>query len=491
MSEPMKCPECQAIIPPNAPASLCPKCLFKAGLRSAPSAADSNASSPTMNYDNAMDLPDSDQLAQHFPELELGDLLGRGGMGAVFKARQKKLDRQVALKIILPGSAHDPAFAERFNREARTLARLSHSNIVGVHDFGDIELEQTDGSPTKIYFFLMELVDGANLRQLIQAGELESNQALSIITQICDALQYAHDEGVVHRDIKPENILVDRHGRVKIADFGLAKMQSDKATDYTLTGTHQVMGTPRYMAPEQMEGSRSVDHRADIYSLGVVFYEMLTGELPLGRFDPPSKKAVVDQRWDEVVLRALEKEPQKRYQHASEVKSKVEQMDQAAPDVAVKKLEGQSAADSNLGAPHFGLGMLGLTMTVLGLTMLGIAISPIPQNRVFAFIGMGLAIGGPVLASLAFVDGNRMPAGVKHNMPMMIPGLMMSFVGMVCIVFAMTENRTFSFDSTHAFTWIGCGLFIGGGGFCAIAWEAHREEKKKQQSNESGPAKKT
>ena len=175
-----------------------------------------------------------------------------------------------------------------------------------------------------LYYFLMEYVDGVNLRQLMQAGELTPQQALAIVPQICEALQFAHDEGVVHRDIKPENILLDKRGRVKIADFGLAKLAAGSPEEFTLTGTHQVMGTLRYMAPEQMEGSHAVDHRADIYSLGVVFYEMLTGELPLGRFEPPSKKVEIDVRLDEVVLRALEREPERRYQHASEVKTDVE-----------------------------------------------------------------------------------------------------------------------------------------------------------------------
>ena len=170
----------------------------------------------------------------------------------------------------------------------------------------------------------MEYVHGVNLRQAMQSGGMNPKEALAIVPQICDALQFAHDEGIVHRDIKPENILIDKRGRVKIADFGLAKLLGQEAADQHLTGTQQVMGTLRYMAPEQMEGSKSVDHRADIYSLGVVFYELLTGELPIGRFAPPSKKVQIDVRLDEVVLRALEKEPEQRYQHASEVKTDVQ-----------------------------------------------------------------------------------------------------------------------------------------------------------------------
>ena len=177
----------------------------------------------------------------------------------------------------------------------------------------------------------MEFVDGLTLRQLLDAGKLAPQEALAIVPQICEALQYAHDKGVVHRDIKPENILMDRSGQVKIADFGLAKLVGREAKDFTLTGAGQVMGTPHYMAPEQIEHPQEVDHRADIYSLGVVFYQMLTGELPIGRFAPPSKKVQIDVRLDEVVLRALEKEPELRYQQASEIKTDVETIAQPKP----------------------------------------------------------------------------------------------------------------------------------------------------------------
>jgi serine/threonine protein kinase len=321
---------------------MCPACLLEAGLtgdnsglsaseaqdRSADNAGRDAALSPTTPYRGGFVAPAVEELAPLFPQLELLGLLGQGGMGAVYQARQKKLDRFVALKIIRPESADDPAFAERFMREARTLARLSHPSIVAVHDFGEVEADSESAQP--LYYFVMEYVDGASLRQLIASGELSPEQALTIVPQICEALQYAHDEGVVHRDIKPENILVDLKGRVRIADFGLAKLAARSSEDFTLTATHQVMGTPRYMAPEQMTGSRHVDHRADIYSLGVVLYEMLTGEVPMGQFSPPSQKAAVDIRLDEVVMRALAQEPDRRFQQASELKSSVDHISSPA-----------------------------------------------------------------------------------------------------------------------------------------------------------------
>jgi serine/threonine protein kinase len=269
--------------------------------------------------------PSPADLARHFPQLEILELVGQGGMGAVYKARQPKLDRLLALKILPPEVARDPTFAERFTREARSLARLNHPNIVTIFDFGE-----SDG----LFYFSMEFVDGKNVRQLMEAEELTPSLALQIVPQVCDALRYAHDEGVVHRDIKPENILLDKKGRVKIADFGLAKIVGLSPAYLTLTGTHEVMGTLYYMAPEQMKRSHTVDHRADLYSLGVVFYEMLTGELPVGRFAPPSHKARVDSRLDNIVLRALSREPEHRYQDAADLKKDVDAVKSGEPSPA-------------------------------------------------------------------------------------------------------------------------------------------------------------
>jgi len=322
-----QCPQCGAELKPGVPEGLCPACLLQRGI-----ATEGGAPPGTPPFVPPM-IPD---LAKLFPQLEILELIGKGGMGAVYKARQPALDRLVALKILAPRSGGDLDFAERFTREARALAKLSHPNIVAVHDFGTVgqasslsPSEKTAGKSETgrmpvLHYFIMEYVDGPNLRQIEQAGKLSPRAALEIIPQICAALQFAHDEGIVHRDIKPENILLDKKGRVKIADFGLAKILGQEPKDFRLTGVRDVVGTPHYMAPEQVEKPQTVDHRADIYSLGVVFYEMLTGELPLGKFQPPSQKVQVDVRLDEVVLRSLEKEPARRYQHASEIKTQVE-----------------------------------------------------------------------------------------------------------------------------------------------------------------------
>jgi len=265
-----------------------------------------------------------DQIAPHFPQLEILECLGRGGMGVVYKARQKSLNRFAALKLLAPERVHDAKFAERFAREAQALAALNHPNIVTIYDFG-----QAGG----FYYLLMEFVDGVNLRQLLRVQKFTPEEALAIIPPLCDALQFAHDRGIVHRDIKPENLLLDKSGRVKVADFGVAKIMEPGRADLPVSpdigvvqqhGPTGILGTPGYSAPEQKTDPQRVDSRADIYSMGVVFYEMLTGELPDKRLEPPSRKVHIDVRLDEVVLRALERQPELRYQQASEVKTCVE-----------------------------------------------------------------------------------------------------------------------------------------------------------------------
>ena len=320
-------------------------------------------------------------------------------MGVVWKARQRGLDRVVALKVLPAGAAEQPGFADRFQREARALARLEHPNIVGVHEFG-----VRDGT----FFLVMEFVDGLDMRHALRAGRIGPRDVLRIVPQICDALQYAHDHGVVHRDIKPENVLIDLAGRVKVADFGLAKIVGGDASPQDLTVTGQVMGTPHYMAPEQFEKPTTVDHRADIYSLGVVFYEMLTGELPLGRFPPPSQKFQVDVRFDEVVLRSLEKQPELRWQHASEVKTEVGAI-AAGPAARAERASEPARAPSTTPSAT---ALPGATRRVrLGLALAGLTCISAALVILLAS-GRGSDVAGAVAATLAIVVGFPMIAVV-------------------------------------------------------------------------------
>src|SRR5439155_12510796 len=229
------CQHCGKPLGAKAVQGLCPECFMKVGI-GAGTVADT-ADDPTLRAKAPRFIPPApEQLAPKFPQLEILGLIGHGGMGAVYKARQRQLDRLVALKILPAEVSHDPAFAERLMREARALARLGHPNIVTVHDFGQVE--------GFYYYFLMEFIDGVTLRHLLAEGKLAPREALAIVPQVCEALQYAHDQGVVHRDIKPENILLDKTGRVKIADFGLARPVGTDTGSRRLTQPGEVMGTP-------------------------------------------------------------------------------------------------------------------------------------------------------------------------------------------------------------------------------------------------------
>jgi hypothetical protein len=262
--------------------------------------------------------PDPADLEGEFPDMEILELLGQGGMGAVYKARQKSLDRLTAIKIFPRGLTGDPSFTERFHQEARVLARLSHPHIVAAYEFG-----QSD----RYCYFVMEFVDGITLKQALAGKQIPPGEALAVAHQICEALAFAHDKGIVHRDIKPGNILlegapdspVSQSGRVRVADFGLAKLLEGGALDFSLTASGHRLGTLHYMAPEQVESPDHVDHRADIYAVGVVLYEMLTGELPIGRFPEPSRRADVGPEIDALVLRCLDKSPGNRFQTAREL----------------------------------------------------------------------------------------------------------------------------------------------------------------------------
>ena len=315
---------------------LCPECLIKSGF---PTGVATDSESATQS---AFLPPSLEEMSRLFPQLEILELIGKGGMGAVYKARQKQLNRIVALKILPPSIGSDPAFADRFTREAQALAQLNHPGIVSLHEFG-------------------------------QAG----------------GLHYA------------------------VVDGG----------SESLTENGKVLGTPNYLSPEQIEHPSEVDHRADIYALGVVFYQMLTGELPGKQLQPPSRKVRVDVRLDEIVLHALEKEPDRRYQHASVLKSDVETIASPAnpwlqpanqPSVSGAAVAGACLAPfffismiywdfGSSGGTQAGLGVIATSLgwiALLGTTLLGwVAVSQIRRSE-RRLSGMGLAIADGLVLPL-------------------------------------------------------------------------------------------
>jgi len=270
------------------------------------------------------DLPQPEELNELLPAdaYRVEGLLAKGGMGAVYQGVQLRLHRPVAIKILRRGQGRDLGFEQRFQREAHAMAALNHPNIVSVIDCGE-------AGPDYLYI-VMELVDGADLMEVIRTGRMTQEVALALLPQICDALQFAHDHGIVHRDIKPGNIMLTRDGRVKIADFGLAKRHETESAFHTQQGIG--MGTPAYAAPEQLVAEGRIDHRADIYALGVMIYQMITGELPRGSWKPPSLRTGCDPHWDDIVSQAMESDPRDRYQQASEVKTDVSRIGAGSSD---------------------------------------------------------------------------------------------------------------------------------------------------------------
>lgn len=293
--------------------------------------------------------PSVAELQAALPQYEISEFLARGGMGAVYRGTQRALKHAVAIKVLPPEEVGDDAelrFAERFKHEAQAMARLSHPNIVAVHDAGEVELGRAlapasaaggdsrrledqpryPSSPTLLYF-VMEFIEGADVGQLIASeGRLDPARAARITTAVCEALAFAHEEGIIHRDIKPSNVMIDRKGRVKVADFGLAKVVNVEST--LLTGSNIALGTPDFIAPEALgNGAALVDHRADLYAVGVMLYQMLTGTIPRGRFALPSGVVPqVDPGFDAIVDKAMQADRDKRYSSAIELKTDVERV---------------------------------------------------------------------------------------------------------------------------------------------------------------------
>lgn len=299
-------------------------------------------------------------------------LLGQGGMGAVYRGTQVRLDRPVAIKILSQEVTDDEVnYAERFRNEARLMARLSHPGIVSLIDFGETSAGQL--------FMVLEFIEGSDVARLLDERPiLPPQEALSIAAHVCDALEYAHVRGVIHRDIKPANVMLDVQGRVKVADFGLAKLTAGSGG---LTLTNMVMGTPDYIAPETFLGMSLADHRADVFAVGVMLYRMVTGGVPRGSYVKPSDKVPgLDPRLDDLIGRAMEEERELRYQSAADLRTAIDQLlagerrvaatrEEPAAGHAGTRRSGKQAAPARAGRdiPWMTIGMVAFALVILGI----------------------------------------------------------------------------------------------------------------------------
>src|SRR5213595_1928514 len=305
ISAPRVCPECGARIFADAPRGFCSVCLFKTGLGGL---VEENGETPPM------------RIPTHFGDYELQGEIGRGGQGVVYRARQKSLNRTVALKIIVLGRWATARHLKRFRLEAEAAASLNHPCIVPIHEVGE-----RDGC----CYFSMNFVEGGQLDQVVRDTPMSTGQAAELIAKVARTVDYAHEHGILHRDIKPGNILLDTDGEPHLTDFGLARLVE---TESTVTRTTEVLGTPSYMAPEQASGNNvALTSATDIYGLGAVLYHLLTGRPPFAgpttyetvrlvlQTDPQEPRLLnpkIDRDLSTICLKCLEKDPQRRYASA-------------------------------------------------------------------------------------------------------------------------------------------------------------------------------
>ena len=319
------CSQCQQPLTVGAGELVCPKC--RDGLKALLVSETEENVSVEANVQ-------WETLAASLPDRDFVRTLGMGGMGQVFLVRHRRLERLEALKVLLPSLAENPRFMQRFLRESKVLAQLRHPNIVSIYDCSDL-----DGA----LYILMEFVDGRSLREVIAGGALTVEERIDIVAQIGEAMRYAHEAGVIHRDLKPSNILLSKTGEVKVVDFGLGKEVKEGEGAVSLTGPREIMGTPGYMAPEQSQSEGEVNFRSDIYSVGVVAYELMTGRLPCGVFRPPSSFKGVSQKMDEVIHCALSQDPETRFENGEQFLSAWQEASRGTRQLSRRDNEGDSS----------------------------------------------------------------------------------------------------------------------------------------------------
>ncbi|HEX6777044.1 MAG TPA: protein kinase, partial [Ktedonobacterales bacterium] len=293
----------------------------------------------------------ADLVGKTLGPYQIQALLGSGGMGQVYRARDPRLDREVAIKVLSATLAQEPGYSVRFQREAKAAAKLNHPNIVPVFDVGE------QGG---LMYLVMPLIPGGTLREyLAQRGALPLNEAVSIIEQVAGALQQAHERGMIHRDVKPANILMSAEGRALLTDFGIVRVAQSNESATPLTRIGAFVGSPEYAAPEMVTG-QSADHRVDIYALGIMLYQMLTGRLPFVGSNamallvqrvqqeapaPRSINPAISPAVEAVIMKAMAKTPAARYQSATEL---VQALKAAAGGQALPTLYGETGTQSQM-----------------------------------------------------------------------------------------------------------------------------------------------
>lgn len=272
---------------------------------------------------SAFNAPHVDALAPLFPGYEIHSLIATGGMGAVYQAVQKSLDRVVAIKILPQEFSKDASFCAGFEAEAKAMARLNHPNLISVYDFGEVN---------GMLFIIMEYVPGQSLFHSSHGIAIDPGEVIRLVSSICSGLAHAHENGIIHRDIKPSNILLDLSAQPKIGDFGLARPVERKDQE-----GEEIFGTPHYTAPEVLSSPQSVGFRADIFSVGVLLHELLTGKLPADDMRPASVISHCDLRFDAIIRRATNLQPELRYSDATEIIKELRMISSPAGQRAMQK----------------------------------------------------------------------------------------------------------------------------------------------------------
>lgn len=368
------------------------------------------------------------QLAGRY---QVGELIGRGGMADVHVGMDSRLGRRVAIKLLKPSLANDPAFRTRFRREAQDAAKMAHPTIVRIFDAGEESIREATGAETLIPYIVMEYVDGRLLKDIVAEGPMEPGEAARIIEQVLTALEYSHRAGVVHRDIKPGNIMITTNGQVKVMDFGIARAISDSSA--TIAETSAIVGTASYFSPEQARGE-TVDARTDLYSTGIVLFELLTGRAPFrgenpvavayqhvnSEAVPPSSiNPKVSPALDAVVLRALTKDRFQRYQSASEFRDDVESA--AAGAVPARK----QLAVNDFNATLFGVNPVATAGSEAALRQLTIDSddrASRTQNRPpVAWIWAGIASMAVIIIAVIFWTLSLSPVSLSGHVSIDVP----------------------------------------------------------------------